>query len=110
MGGLTGGSRTGRGVTLLPPFPRDYYMSSQFLRKFCRSPFTDEVELMRVKVFHLECLFLTVSLSDRIPVFRFVSVHLEFLVVLDSHLLEHVVDLVSRGDVTVVQNPVEIRK
>ena len=76
----------------------------------CGSPFAEDVELMRMEIFHLECQGRTVVLCDRIPAFRFGTVHIFLLVVHDAELLLDVLHLPARGDVAIVQNLVEERQ
>jgi len=71
------------------------------------SPFAQDVVLMRVKLFHLSTQGRTFVLFARIRAVRFATVHLHVLVLHCAHLLEHLVDLTTSGDSTIIQNLVE---
>ena len=69
--------------------------------------FLQDVELIRMKVVHLESLDPTVTLSVRISTLCFVVVLFDLPVVHDTQFLEDFVDLTDSGDETVVQNLVK---
>ena len=74
------------------------------------SPVTQDVVLMRVKVFHQRTHGRTFAVFARIRAVRFADLRLHLLVVHCAHLLAYLVDVVPGGDSTIIQNLVENRQ